>query len=99
MADGTPVYPAGLGSSTALKASRGHKARVDTSPLCIIELRLATVQGAGTPARVLDAMMQGCYTFPSAVLTAEYVQFSIGTTSQRDQHRHDMSALVRRISA
>jgi hypothetical protein len=98
MEDGKPVHPAGLGSTTTLKASRGHKARVDTSPLCIIELSLTTLPEAGTPARVLDTMMQGCYTYTPWDLTTEYIKFGIGSKKQWDEHSHEMASLVKRIS-
>jgi hypothetical protein len=93
--EGVPLYPNGIRSDVLAK--KGHKFRVSIAPLCIVELRLDSIPEPGTPARVLEAAMQGVYVDKNAALTVEYIKFHVSTTKQRDDHKARLSALVKRL--
>jgi hypothetical protein len=89
------VFPDGL--RMQVKALRVHKARTNTSSLAIIELRLGTIEKAGSPARVLLSMLEGFYAYPEARLTYECLEFDIRSYPDLDGHRKQLARLMGRI--
>jgi hypothetical protein len=57
--EGKPLHPEGIAISS--NAQRTNNARMDTSSIAMIELRLSTIPKQGTVARVFEAAVEGYF--------------------------------------
>ena len=57
----TPVLPGNTFLRLEAGSSRPQFARVDTSPILIVNIRLSTLAEAGSPARVVQEVIEGYY--------------------------------------
>lgn len=90
---GNPVHPEGISISST--AQRTHNARVDTSSLVIVELRLSAIPALGTLARVLQAAVEG-YFLPTPEKFAAYHE-TFNVTEFAEDHLKRMEDLVKEL--
>ena len=71
-----------------MEARRPLHARVDTSPIVIINVRLASLEEAGCPARLVYAALKAYYVGEArADLVYVDVPFDIKTTEEASKHK------------
>jgi hypothetical protein len=87
----TPVFPEGMEISR--RATGTHGARLNTSPLAIVELFLEHVCPTGTPAHVLHTYLQATFAENPGDLKLFQRKFNI-KTANLSRHRRSMEKLV-----
>jgi hypothetical protein len=76
------------------RATSGHGARMDASPLAIIELHLASLPAAGTPARVLKTFLDATFSPNPEDLKFFHQKFDIDGEKAVGRHQAKMKKLV-----
>jgi hypothetical protein len=88
-----PLYP--NGTTILSTAQRTHNARVDTSSLVIIELRLESISKLGSITRVLEAAVEGHFAPTPQKLATHFVTFNVPSVAER--HLKNMKKLVKNL--
>ena len=90
--DGKPVFPQGM--EITQRATGGHGAGMNASPLAIIELHLASLPTAGTPARVLHTFLEATFSPNPKDLSFFHQKFDINGEKGIMPHQRKMKKLV-----